>query len=321
VLSVEPGGDDSRLRDRDPRYPSWEEFEERLASVLGRMQATSYLVISAPTSDEHSSYYVQFAQAGRPGFLAEAVSNHYLSGTAALSPAQEEQLGDLGWQWPTLGSDRDANFSRQWPMPVPFAEVARLAVRTFREVYGVPNPSVLTYRSFAKGGRPFAQPTLGIDPTPKENVRPESEPVVPTTEELKPLVEAAVKRFLDADVVHYDEQGDIPIRMGSALVFVRVVDAKPPHLAIFSPVLWGIRATPELFEALNELNTRIRFGRVFWTGREVMAALELPAAGVTAEDIAFACMQVGSIADHFDDELQGRFGGTTMFGPQAGPVQ
>jgi hypothetical protein len=30
-------------------------------------------------------------------------------------------------------------------------------------------------------------------------------------------------------------------------------------------------------------------------------------------------VQVGSIADHFDDELQG-FGGTTMYGPQAGAV-
>jgi len=53
------------------------------------------------------------------------------------------------------------------------------------------------------------------------------------------------------------------IRMGSAMVFVRVVDAKPPHLAVFSPVLSGIRATPELFDALNDVNTRIRFGRVF----------------------------------------------------------
>ena len=53
----------------------------------------------------------------------------------------------------------------------------------------------------------------------------------------------------------------------------------------------------------------------------VIAALEMPAAGVTPDEIAFACVQVGGIADHFDDELQGRFGGITMFGPQAGPVQ
>ena len=49
-----------------------------------------------------------------------------------------------------------------------------------------------------------------------------------------------------------------------------------------------------------------------------MATMALPAARISAEDIGFACLQVGSIADHFDDELKERFGGTTMFGSSPG---
>ena len=43
-----------------------------------------------------------------------------------------------------------------------------------------------------------------------------------------------------------------------------------------------------------------------------MASIELPAFHITADDIGFACLQLGSIADHFDGELQKRFGGKTM---------
>jgi type III secretion system-like peptide-binding chaperone len=83
---------------------------------------------------------------------------------------------------------------------------------------------------------------------------------------------------------------------------------------VLSPVLWGIVGSADLLSAINDANTRVRFGRLFWTGQEVMAAMEVPAVGIVPEDVAFACFQIGAIADHFDDEFQKRFGGATMFG-------
>ncbi len=47
----------------------------------------------------------------------------------------------------------------------------------------------------------------------------------------------------------------------------------------------------------------------------------MAAAGITPDQIAFACLQVGSIADHFYDELQLRFGGTTRFGAPQPPKE
>jgi hypothetical protein len=88
----------------------WEQFEGRLAAVLGRMAAGTFLILSSRADDE-VVYYVQFAQGGRGGFRAEAESNNFLAGRWALSPAQEEQLAQLGWQCPTPG-DRDLNYMR-----------------------------------------------------------------------------------------------------------------------------------------------------------------------------------------------------------------
>ena len=215
--------------------------------------------------------------------------------------------------WPTPGSKTDLNYNRQWPMPAPFDEIAELAVRTLREVFGVSRTSEMVYKTFAKRGKQYAQPALGIDaevlPVPRSRV-----PDAPTVADLKPLVEAAVMGVTGAEDVAYDEQGDIPIRMGNTVVFVRLFDGQPPVIGVFSPVLWGVTASPDLIAAINDANTQVRFGRLFWTGKEVMAAMEVSAIGVVPEDVAFACFQIGAIADHFDDEFQRRFGGRTLSG-------
>ena len=290
---------------------SWEEFERRLAAVLGRMAAESFLIVSTRADEEHC-YYVQFAQGGRGGFRAEAESNNFLAGRWALSPAQEEQLAQLGWQCPTPG-DSDLNYMRQWPLPAPFADIASIAVRSLREVFGVGQPSELVYRRFAKGGHDFAEPGLGIDPEKPTTPRGAGQPEAPSLAELTPLVEHAVKSYLEAKEIVRDKDGDIPIRQGSAMLFVRTIDGAPPVVRIFSPILRGIPASQALLEAINEINTRIMFGRVLWTANQVIISTEISAVQITVEHIAFACLHIGALADHLDDELGDRFGGEKMF--------
>ena len=68
---------------------SWDDLEARLVAALERMALDQYLILSTrPAGDDESLYFVQFAQGGRAGFLAEAVSNRYLAGAAQLSPAR-----------------------------------------------------------------------------------------------------------------------------------------------------------------------------------------------------------------------------------------
>ena len=135
-----------------------------------------------------------------------------------------------------------------------------------------------------------------------------------TVEHLRPIVERTLREVLHVGELKYDKQGDIPIRFGSAMVSVRLVGGKTPTVQVFSPLLWELSSTGGLVEALNNINTRLTFGRVFWDGEQVIAAIDLPAPGLSGEYVALACIEIGSLADHFDEELAERFGGKTMFG-------
>lgn len=298
---------------------SWDEFERRLAAALGRMADETYLILATPPDDIGPGYYVQFACGDSWGARAEAVSSDYLPPTRALTPAQEEQLDGLGWQRPRP-DDVGRNFLRTWPVPAPFEDVARLAVRTLRDVYGVSAPAELRYRhqSFDRGD--VEEPDLGVEPArrappPQPGPRPGQ-----ARAELAPLIEDALKRWLRLDELARDDDGDYPIRLGSALMFIRLLDGVPPVVRIFSPILRDIAASAALLAALNEINGRIRFGRVFWAGRQVVVAMELTAVDITADQVAFACIELGNLADHLDDGLHGRFGGATAFSTRAALV-
>ncbi len=290
---------------------AWDDLERRLTAALGRMPEETFLILSTAVDDDDRVCYVQFA-AGAWGLRAEAVSSRFLPPDRPLSEEQEIGLVGLGWLRPEQGEDAGPNFSRRWQSPAPVTEIARLAVRTLREVYGVDAPHRLrhTYKSFE---RVLGDPDLGTEP---ERPAPPPRPTphaIRTAEALRPLVEDALEGWLGLDELVRDADGDYPIRVGSALMFVQVLDGVPPVVRIFSPILRDVAASAVLLEALNDINGRIRFGRVFWTGRQVVVAMELTAAGITADQVVFACTELGNLADHLDDGLHGRFGGATIF--------
>ncbi len=298
----------------------WTAFEARLAAALAHMEHATYLVVSlAAEPRAGASAYVQFAQGGLLGFRAEAAGNHWLPPGHGLGPAKEERLAALGWQRPAPAS-QGRNWTREWQEPVPFAEVAEVAVRTLREVYGAASPDDLRYRSggFPAHHGPVPEPDLGIAPDrpipehPAAVVPDQSHPSAEPDQAAASL-DAALAEFIAGASLVPDRDGDLPIRVGSALMFVRPVAGRPPLLQVFAPLVSGVDLTPALLESLNDINRNILFGRVFWTEREVVVSMELTAVGVTTAQIAFACVQLGNLADHLDDVLRGRFGGRTMF--------
>lgn len=304
----------------DPR-DAWDAFEARLARALAAMERATYLVVSvAGEPRARTTAYVQFAQGGPLGFRAEAAGDHLLQPGHGLGPDREERLRGLGWQ-PPADPVQGRNWIREWQEPVPFEDVARLAVQTLCEVYGATSPDDLRYRSggFPAHQGPVPDPALEIPPDrPTTGVTPaaiagQRGSGTPQPDEAAAALEIALAEFAaGADLVP-DRDGDLPIRVGSAMMFVRPVAGRPPLLQLFSPLVSGVDQTPALLESLNDINRRILFGRVFWTEREVVVSMELTAVGITAAQIAFACVQLGNLADHLDDVLRGRFGGRTMF--------
>jgi hypothetical protein len=293
----------------------WNELERRLAEALATMHDESYLLLTTRPDTDDRAFYVQFAW-GEGTLRSEAVGSAYLPADHALSNRQESRLASLGWRHPQP-DETTRNFYRVDERPVPFAEAAARAIETLRDVYGVTSPDELRYLYRSFRGEVVPPLDLGIEPEERPaygTTRPGTGPAEP---ELRELVEAGLRQWLMVSDLVTDQDGDYPCRSGSALVYVRVVDGTPPFVTVFSPILRDIEASPALLTALNDLNLRIRFGRVFWIQRQVIVMTEITGVDVTPDQVALACIELGNLADTLDDVLHGRFGGQTIF--EGGP--
>jgi hypothetical protein len=229
-------------------------------------------------------------------------------------------MAALGWQFPDHHATKPENFSRQWPMPAPFAEAARLAIGTLRQVYGVGRPADLVYRRFTREGHDFAEPGLGIDAERPTTPRRKGQPVAATAGELTPLVETALCRFLGAKSIELDPAGNYPVPTGTTMLFVRILPFEPPVVRVFAPVFRGMAPTPGLMAALNELNGELLFCRALVVNGEVIVATELRGAGMTADDVAWGCLVVGGWVERIRANLADRLGSAGAPGPEPGPA-
>jgi len=132
---------------------------------------------------------------------------------------------------------------------------------------------------------------------------------------IRPYVEKTVAEYIGArpDELLVNQDGSIPIRRGSTAYYVRLLDGMPPMVQVYSTVLYEVPKSPELLDRLNEINSEAMFARAFWTADQVVVATELVADSIDTKQIENACGVVGTIADHYDNELRTSFGGKTIF--------
>ena len=154
----------------------------------------------------------------------------------------------------------------------------RLAVtiaRTLRDVYGAPHPAFVTYvardaehgavdldalgtaRPLLRGDGDAAAELAAVDADDEE---------LPLGDRVTAVVAGLLKTTPDA--LQVDSDGDIGIRSGSAMVFVRVRD-NPPLVDVFSPILTEVEPTEQLYVKLSELTNRMPIGRLYCTGVNV----------------------------------------------------
>lgn len=108
-------------------------------------------------------------------------------------------------------------------------------------------------------------------------------------------------------------EAPVAIRSGTALVLVRLVDAEPALVRVFSPLLREVARSDELLAELNEINAHLSFLRLFWRDDTVFAASELLAASLDLASLANACDALCDLADYYDERLHDRFGGTLAY--------
>lgn len=140
--------------------------------------------------------------------------------------------------------------------------------------------------------------------------------------DLRAHVEGIVREYLgvgpDGDL-EIDPEGDIPVRVGSALYFVSLLERDPALVRVWSIVLDDVKSTDDLLAELNDINANIVAARVFFIGERVIAATELRADTLDPGELAFACDSIGALSDWIDTTMEIRFGGRTRFTDDDGP--
>jgi Putative bacterial sensory transduction regulator len=126
-------------------------------------------------------------------------------------------------------------------------------------------------------------------------------------------VEKLLAAVTDTRDVVPDRDGDYPVRFGSALYYVRFVGAEDPDVQVFAVAVAGIEQSPELLAELNDLNSRIRFGRVFHVAGQVLVETDLIGDAVDPRGFSNACEVVAGLTDKIGPELAKKYGGRTAF--------
>jgi hypothetical protein len=110
-----------------------------------------------------------------------------------------------------------------------------------------------------------------------------------------------------------DAEGEISIRSGSAMVFVKVTH-DPSIVDVYSPVLTQVHPTQRLYERLSVLTRSMPIGRLYVAEDTVWASVAVLGRDFQPSHLALAIRVMTGLADQLDDRLQGDFGGRVFFG-------
>lgn len=141
------------------------------------------------------------------------------------------------------------------------------------------------------------------------------------TEMVRVYAESLLGQVIGPDKVKADHDGDYPVRFQSALYYVRIDSGQrdEPVVQVFAIAVDKIEPGPLLYEALNGINTQLKFARTFWVGGQVLIEAEMPGMSLSPDGFANACNKVGDAADFFGPRLAKDFGGKTAFADEKGP--
>ena len=289
----------------------WQPFTDRLAAALATLSENQNLIFAV----EHRQRFVQFAGSGTSGLRAEAVSNAYLAESDQLTGDQVAALTAAGWRSPTHAPDASKaekdpagspNFFADFDAPVPFDEVADLAVRALTQVFEVSHPDQLEYDAFDTMGDQISFPGLCRRRAQRPGSAAESESSF--AQELL----AAIREITGFGDVEFDNDGDICLPRGSQVVFVRRLGAAP-FVRIWSPLVRGVDETPELLGQLNSLNASAGLVRFSLHDGVIFAEADVVADPIVPRHIDLALRRFCGATDGVDVMLQREFGGRTAF--------
>jgi hypothetical protein len=327
ILLDEPTTADLRAKVTE----AWREFAGALAALLGRLAPGAHIDITLdPTASGTGLAVYSVSIRVLPDGVVEAlaVGNAELPEGYRMDRAAVADLVALGWSPPGVLPGSGDSFGLRSAQGRS-ANLATIVTRTLRDVYGAPHPAFLVYLVHDEDDEPIEtaplatarhEPTteqvLDLDDLDEDGaltaaLASAADDVVPLEERVRTVVATMSKT--PADQLQVDTDGDIGIRAGSAMVFVRVRD-NPPLVDVFSPILTEVEPTEELYVKLSELTNRMPIGRLYCAKDTVWASIPVFGRNFQATHLMLAVQVMTGLADELDDRLHGEFGGKRFFG-------
>jgi hypothetical protein len=318
---------------------AWRDFARQLVDGLRDLQPGTTLDLTLdPTASGTGDAVYSVQVTGEEGDMlgATAVGNADLPTAYRLDRTVIAEIVALGWSPPGVLAGSGESFGLRVGKDES-ARLSRLITRTLRDLYGAPHPAFLTYLAHDINGRVAPLPALGVARSLASIVDADGDGVVDGPigqgaladlgEQVDDLplydkVTTVVARLMKTtpEELPIDPDGDIGIRSGSAMVFVRVRD-NPPLVDVFSPILTEVEPTERLYVKLSELTNRMPIGRLYCTNDTVWASVPVFGRDFQATHLMLAVQVMTGLADELDDRLHGEFGGKRFFGEGDKPKQ
>ncbi len=303
---------------------AWAEFRTSLEAALPAMPTGARLTVTLdPTASGTGDavYDVVVRLLSDADLHADAVGNAGLPDQYRLERTAIGDLVALGWSPPGVVEETADRFGMRVPMDDAPA-VAYAITRTLRDVYGAPHPAFLTYTITGDtvvpalaSARPVAAGTVVAVRSPSSAVAVSG---IPLEEQVRTVVAGLLKT--DPATLQVDEDGEISVRAGSAMVFVRIHE-NPQLIDVYSPILTEVDPNERLYERLSQLTRRMPIGRLYCTDGTVWASVPVFGRDFQPTHLMLALQVMTRLADELDDRLQDDFGGKRFFGEgdRAGP--
>lgn len=287
---------------------AWDGFELRLAEVISVIDDSADFTIGCAVVDDRNVPYVTFTAVDRTTIRALASGNANLGESYQLGPAQLAQLQRLGWHPPTESGPRPtADFWMEMDQEAS-DRLAAATVGALRDVFGVQHPVFLDPGDLAEVLTPRPDPIAAPSEFDAEDVVA----TMPTgRDHLDGMVAAELTQMFGHAPLR-DQEGDIGLRVGSAMLFLRV-SADGRELILFSVLVHDVAGRSRAAEVLNDLNAEARMVKFHLVRDRVFASLSVLTRPFVPAHLHQAVRMMSDMADAIDDDLARKLGGLTAF--------
>ncbi|MEV0644715.1 hypothetical protein AB0I28_05585 [Phytomonospora sp. NPDC050363] len=294
---------------------AWSAFTGALAEAIGQLPEGSDLELvldPTATGTGEAVYDVQISRLKGEELHADATSNATLPDGVNLDRTTIAHLVTLGWQPPGVVEGAGERFGLRLPLSES-QDLAEIITRTFRDMYNAPHPAFLTY-DFTGDTEAPTLATARLAPSIPASTEPRA-----ITSEASGLgsvvreVVAAMQRT-EPDRLSVDDNGEISLRAGSAMVFIKSTD-RPAVVDVYSPLLTEVDPNERLYRELSELTQRLPIGRLYYLSGTIWVSVPVYGRDFQPTHLMLAVESMTRLADDLDDRLQGKFGGRRFFEP------